>query len=100
MLGIGSHGEGESAYLDALRDSYLRTIDDVIRLGAKRPGKPRILELGAFLGVVSVTMKRLGYDVTAADIPEFHQSPSLQAFFARNETPFDAINLRGGTLPY
>lgn len=34
-----------------------------------------MLELGAFFGVVSICLARLGYTVTAADMPEFMELP-------------------------
>ena len=99
MLGIGD-ARGEHEYLKTLRDSYARTIQDVTGLCTEAADGRRILELGSFLGAVSITLRRLGYDVTAADIPEFHDSASLKAVYARNGVPFDGINLRHATLPY
>lgn len=99
MLGIGDSC-GEYEYLKTLRDSYARTITDVAKLCAQDPGGRRVLELGSFLGAVSITLQRLGYDVTAADIPEFHDSVSLKALYARNNVQFDGVNLRHASLPY
>lgn len=99
MLGIGDAG-GEYAYLKTLRDSYARTVADVRRLHDQPRAGERILELGSFLGPVCITLKRLGYDVSAADIPEFHDSASLRDLYHRNGVPFDGVNLRHAQLPY
>lgn len=99
MLGIGDAG-GEFEYLKTLRDSYARTVADVLSLYNQPREGERILEVGSFLGPVCITLKRLGYDVSAADIPEFHDSPSLRELYRRNDVPFDGVNLRHAQLPY
>ncbi len=57
-------------YLAAHRHEYIRTVQDIIQTAGSANGK-KILEIGAFFGVVSVSLAKLGYDVTAADIPEY-----------------------------
>lgn len=99
MLGIGD-ALGELAYLNSLRDSYARTVNDVISLaGGSKNGK-QVLELGSFLGAVSITLKRLGCRVSAADIPEFQSSDSLRKLYSRNGISFDGVNLRHAKLPF
>ena len=98
MLGNGSTGEYN--YLNLLKWSYLRTVQEIdVLLGPDREQK-EILEIGSFLGVVSVSLKKMGYRVSASDIPEFHQSESLQTLYKDNDIQFDSINLRNRTLPY
>jgi SAM-dependent methyltransferase len=99
LLGIGD-AAGETAYLNLARDSYIRTVQDVDGLFlAGRDGR-RILEIGAFLGPVSVALRKLGYSVCALDIPEFHASERLRALYARHAIPFAGLNLRQAALPY
>lgn len=99
LLGIGD-AEGEVAYLNLSRASYERTVRDLDGLfPAGREGR-RMLELGAFLGPVSVALKKLGYGVDALDIPEFHSNPRLQALYARHGIAFAGCNLRLSPLPY
>lgn len=99
LLGIGD-AAGEQAYLNLARDSYVRTVRDVDGLfGEDRSGR-KILEIGSFLGPVSVALGRIGYGVCALDIPEFHASERLRALYARHAIPFAGLNLRQAPLPY
>ena len=99
MLGNGA-AAGEYKYLVCLRDSFVHTVQDVdALLGGNRQGCS-ILEIGSFLGVVSVTLKRMGYEVNAVDIPEFHQSQALRGLYERNGVPFGGVNLRAARLPF
>ncbi len=99
LLGIGD-AAGEYAYLNGSSQSYVRTVRDVDGLfGGRREGR-RILEIGAFLGPVSVALRKLGYGVSALDIPEFHASERLRALYARHAIPFAGLNLRLAPLPY
>lgn len=91
---------GEYKYLSSLKASYVRTVRDVDSLFGTDKRNRRILEIGSFLGAVSISLKKLGYDVRASDIPEFHQSEPLQALYERNGIQFDGVNLRHRKLPY
>lgn len=99
ILGLGD-GAGECSYLAALRDSYLRTIRDVI--GLARPARERslVVEIGSFLGPVAITLRRLGYRVEATEFPAFHRSAALQSLYARNDVPFFAVDLKDAVLPF
>src|SRR5262245_9923763 len=77
LLSIGD-GAGESAYLEAHFKSFARTVDDVL---AHVPRGGTILELGPFLGIVSITLADLGYTVHASELPEFCANPRLKALF-------------------
>jgi SAM-dependent methyltransferase len=98
MLGIGD-ADGEFAYLNNSKDSYVRTIRDVDGLFGQDRSRASILEIGSFLGAVSVAFKRMGYNVNAVDIPEFHKSPALRALYERNGIPYAGLNLRKSRLP-
>ncbi len=99
ILGIGGAG-GEYAYVSSHRDAYLQTVREVDELFCAQRSGRSIVEIGPFLGVVCVALKQLGYAVHALDIPEYHESPSLQAFYARHQIPFAGQNLRSAPLPY
>jgi SAM-dependent methyltransferase len=99
MLGTGD-ASGEYDYCISHRASYVRTIHDIDTLFNNNAGNRRILEIGSFLGTVSIPLKKLGYDVCAADIPEYHQSPSLRDLYEKNGIRFSAVNLRSRQLPY
>lgn len=99
LLGIGDAG-GEQAYLSVSRESYVRTVRDVDGLFRGRRDGRSILEIGAFLGPVSVALRKAGYGVSALDIPEFHASERLRALYERHSIPFAGLNLRRAELPY
>ncbi|HBG06027.1 MAG: methyltransferase type 11 [Geobacteraceae bacterium GWC2_58_44] len=101
LLSIGD-GAGESLYLDRSRLSYLRTLEDLLRVAGKlgmERGQIRILEIGAFLGVVSCTLARLGFAVTALDLPEFMVNQRLKDRYYRHGVKTLAANLRDYALP-
>jgi SAM-dependent methyltransferase len=99
MLATGDTA-GEYKYVSSLKASYVRTVRDVDSLFDTNKSNRSILEIGSFLGAVSISLKKLGYDVRASDIPEFHQSGSLRALYERSGIPFDGVNLRHRKLPY
>lgn len=100
LLAIGD-SVGESAYLEHSRRSYLRTLRDIVRLADTLKGERRtvrILEIGAFLGVVSCTLARLGFAVTALDLPEFMGNERLEARYGRFGVSTVSANLRDYTV--
>jgi len=98
MLGIGD-STGEYNYLNTHKSSYVRTICDIDNL-YKNSGKGNILEIGSFLGPVSISLKKIGYSVHALDIPEFYQSSALRSLYKKNAIPFVGVNLKKYNLPY
>ena len=90
----------EYTYLNAHIDSYIKTVRDVDCLLADDKGRGSILEIGSFLGPVSISLKRIGYSVCALDVPEFHRSSSLRSLFEKNGIRFDGLDLRQPQLPY
>lgn len=101
LLNIGDAG-GESLYLTNARRSYERTIRDVLALFANRPDEKRlikILEIGSYLGVVSIVLSRLGFSVTALDIPEFMANERLQESYRREGVATLTANLRESHIP-
>lgn len=102
LLGIGD-GQGERDYLYQARGSYRRTLREVIDLTASLgvpKGGLRVLEVGSYLGVVSLTLARLGYAVTALDIPEFNSNPRLLERYAHSGVAAVCANLREYALPF
>jgi len=96
ILGNNVNGR-EYNYLSCHKRSYARTVGDI---NALLPKGANILEIGPFLGVVSISLKKCGFAVTALDIPEFYNSPSLRKLFENNDIPFSGVNLRKNILPY
>ena len=71
---VGQDATEESHYLHTHRHEYIRTVQDIVDHAPVANGG-RVLELGAFFSVVSICLARLGYTVTAADMPEFMELP-------------------------
>jgi 2-polyprenyl-3-methyl-5-hydroxy-6-metoxy-1,4-benzoquinol methylase len=99
MLGCGD-ASGEFTYLNNLKDTYVRTVRDVDNLFYGDKSRKNILEIGSFLGAVSISLKRLGFNVSALDIPEFYESHTLRSLYDSNGIPFNGLNLRNSILPY
>ena len=78
-------------------DSYIRTISDINCLLG--PGTKSILEIGAFTGVVSICLKRLGHAIEALDILEFFADPHVKDYYDRHGVKTHAVNLRHAILP-
>jgi SAM-dependent methyltransferase len=97
FLSLGT-SSGESDFARRHVDRYIRTIYDVSRLLG--PGTKSVLEIGAFTGVVSICLKKLGCDIEALDIPEYFCDPHVQEYFARNGIKTHGVNLRHGILPF
>ena len=101
LLHVGD-AAGENIYLENARRSYGRTIGDVLTLYEKHfeeRGSIKILEIGSFLGVVSIVLARLGFSVTALDIPEFMANNRLQERFYRHGVTVHSTNLSEGRIP-
>jgi SAM-dependent methyltransferase len=94
--------DGEYRYLLKARRSYERTIRDVITLFPKLPKEKqpiRILEIGSYLGVVSITLARLGFAVTAADLPAFMGNMRLTERYKQYGVKTIAMDLRDYAIP-
>jgi SAM-dependent methyltransferase len=88
-------------YLRRHRHEYLRTVQDVFLQRPNDPAKPaRVLEIGSFFGVVVVALKRLGYRVTAADIPECIELPPIRRRFEELGVEARAVRLEEFRLPF
>lgn len=59
-----------------------------------------ILEVGSFLGAVSIYLKKLGFNMFAIDISEFYQSERLRALYDKHDISFTRLNLRVAKLPF
>jgi len=92
-------GDKEFFYLNLHKSEYSRTVYDVVKsigLGAEKS----ILEIGAYLGVVSISLSKLKYNVSATEIPEFLSNKRLQELYAENNINYSSINLNKAKLPY
>jgi len=60
----------------------------------------RVLEIGSFLGVLCFALRKVGFQVTAQDIPEFQTNPRLQERYRRAGIECVAANLKRHQFPY
>ncbi|MDA8807309.1 class I SAM-dependent methyltransferase [Opitutales bacterium] len=89
--------DGEYKYAMMHHSSYIRTISDIMKFAEQGA---TVLELGAFTGVVSIALKRLGFDVIASDIPEFFDRENVRSYYKKEGIQILPLNLRGAQLPY
>jgi SAM-dependent methyltransferase len=97
LLGIRDEA-GERLYLRTALPSYERTLRDVEALLGGRQAK--LLEIGAFLGVVSFSLKARGHQVVATDIPEFAGRDSIREYYRAFGVEIAPVNLRHRRLPF
>jgi SAM-dependent methyltransferase len=87
-----------------MRQQYVRTIKELVQMLAARniPQNKslRVLEIGSFLGVVCIALRKLGFDVTAQDIPEFQRNERMLAVYRRHGIKATAVNLNRYSFPY
>ena len=93
-------GGAPSHYLAEHRHEYVRTVRDILRHRPSSPGPVRVLELGAFFGTVCITLSRLGYQVTAADIPEYIDMPEQVERYTRHGIATQGVRLEQFKLPF
>ena len=87
-------------YIDQHRAEYERTVSDVLRHYPRSSSPVRVLEIGAFFGVVCIALASLGYDVTAADVPEYIDLPEQAARYARFGIKTNGVRLQDFVLPF
>src|SRR5262249_40424764 len=102
LLNIGD-GEGEYDYLLSHVNEYERTVQDILAslpYNDRNRSSIKILEIGSFLGLVSIVLSRLNFNVTATDIDEFISCPRLQQKFNEFNVKWTSCNLRSNRLPF
>ena len=103
LLNSGA-GPGERRYLERLSPQYVRTITELKQILDERVRRPasqiRVLEIGSFLGVLCFALRKIGFQVTAQDIPEFQSNVRLQERYQRAGIEWVAANLKRHTFPY
>jgi len=99
-LDTQSESIGEkSMYLRAHRHEYVRTVKDIIEFSQHHPVK-KILEIGAFFGVVSIALAKLGFQVCAADLPEYMSMPEQKRRFEHHGIEIAEVRLQKFLLPF
>ena len=100
LLGIGDE-DGEYRYLTNLMSGYLETVKDIVHHFENVDySSIKILEIGSFLGFVSILLSELGFVVTASDIEEFISCDSLRRKLTAHGVDYASCNLREYELPF
>lgn len=100
LLNIGD-AAGEYKYLVSHKQDYVRTVLDILRVfEGKENSQVRVLEIGSFLGLVSLVLARLGFRVTATDIEEYIGCSNLRKRFDDAGVTCVSCNLRSYRLPF
>ncbi len=86
-------------YLLSHKHEYIRTICDVVKF-AEENKVEKILEIGAFFGLVSICLAKLGFRVCAADIPAYMSMPEQQERFSRYQIEIAQVKLQDYLLPF
>jgi len=91
---------GPSSYVARHRHEYIRTVRDTLKYRPPDVGSVRVLELGAFFGVNCTALHDLGYQVTAADVPEFMDQPAQVERYAQRGIATKGVRLEDYILPF
>ena len=87
-------------YLIKHRHEYVRTVRDVLRFRPLAERPQRVLEIGAFFGVVCIALANLGYDVTAVDVPEYIELAEQTERYARFRIEAKGVRLEDFVMPF
>ena len=93
-------GSGPASYVARHRHEYIRTVGDILRFRPPGIGSVRVLELGAFFGVNCMALRSLGYDVTAADMPEFIGNPEQVKRYSHYGIATKGVRLEDFVMPF
>lgn len=93
-------GSGPASYVARHRHEYIRTVRDLLQYRPPDGQTVKVLELGAFFGAACIALRSLGYQVTAADVPEFMENPVQKERFARLDIATAPVRLEDFRLPF
>jgi SAM-dependent methyltransferase len=91
--------DGVPTYLRAHRHEYIRTLNDVLAFAERHECK-RVLEIGAFFGVVSVCLSKRGFAVSAVDIPEYMLMAEQKRRYEHYAIDTAGVRLQDYLLPF
>ncbi|GAA3893116.1 hypothetical protein GCM10022276_10390 [Sphingomonas limnosediminicola] len=87
-------------YLIKHRHEYVRTVRDVLKFRPVTDSPVKVLEIGAFFGVVCIALATLGYEVTAADVPEYIELSEQVERYARYAIATKGVRLEDFVMPF
>jgi len=97
--GVRSEYAEDPVYLRAHRHEYVRTLRDFVGFADRHP-VDQVLEIGAFFGVVSICISKLGFRMVAADIPEYMSLAAQRERFGRHGIEIAEVRLEDYVLPF
>lgn len=100
VLGDDVESAGHANYVLKHRHEYIRTVRDVLKHCPPGQGGVKVLEIGAFFGVVCIALASLGYEVTASDIPEYIEHPEQVERYKKYGIRTKGVRLEGFILPF
>ncbi|MDN5203372.1 class I SAM-dependent methyltransferase [Fulvivirgaceae bacterium BMA10] len=96
-------GEVETQELEVLKLTYERTIRDItnyFKPVVRNFEDIKILEIGPWVGFVSTVLKRIGFNISVQEIPDFVCQKNLKAHFENEQINYSPVNLRHYKLPF
>lgn len=97
--GTRSEYGDDPLYLRAHRHEYVRTLTDFVGFAERHPVR-EVLEIGAFFGLVSICIAKLGYRMVASDIPEYMSLQAQKDRFGRHGIEIAHVRLEDYLLPF
>jgi SAM-dependent methyltransferase len=98
-LNIGD-GQGENRYLLNMAPTYVRTLNDLDSLYLVNDRDAiKILEIGSYLGIVSLGLSKMGFKVVAADLPIFMGNLNLNIKYNKYQIASVSTDLKD-PLPF
>jgi len=74
--------KGEQAYIDFNQPHYEKILLDFNKIFSDNDIPQRVLEISSFLGVIDITLAKIGFEVHTFDIPEFQQNGNLNKLYS------------------
>lgn len=93
--GLSLAFENAADYNRRFRHTFERTVGEVAGIGDGL----RVLEIGSFTGVVSMTLARLGHDVTASDVSFVVNDPAIVSWFDAGGIRRISVDLTRDQIP-
>lgn len=90
--------EGDKHYVELMKSSYLRTLDECLKLVPSK--NSTICELGSFFGILAKALSYSGYKVKACDIPFFYNRKCIEDYFKKSGVESFYFNLRDYKMPF
>jgi SAM-dependent methyltransferase len=96
--------DNEGAYVGWSRISYVRTVKDIVhhyqQAGITDFSKIKVLEIGAFLGIVSIILAKIGFSVVATDLPIFMKNSRLRQRYKEHGVAWAELDLKDGKIEF